>query len=86
LVSLLGVEIQQWEYAARLFINNDLGAYVRHDVLQGLNVDAASGYLGSLGVFRQQGVEPCDIAFRFIDPLEAIAVGLADTLILLAFG
>src|ERR1700738_3117474 len=80
------VEIQQWQNAARLFVDNDLGAYAGHDVLQGLDVDAEARNNRGLDVFRQQGTEPSDIAFRFIDPLEPVALGLADPLILLALG
>ena len=81
-----GIEIQQGQDAARLFIDNDLGAYAWHDVLQGLDIDAAARDLRGLAVFRQQGAEPGGIAFRFIDPLEPVAVGLTDALILLALG
>ena len=81
-----GVEIQQRQDAARLVIDNNLGAYVRHDVLHGLDIDAPAGHLRGLRVFGQEGAEPGDIALRFIDPLEPVAIGLADPLILFAFG
>ena len=79
----MGVEIQQWQDAACLFIDNDLGAYARHDVLQRFNIDPAAGNHRGLDVLRQQGVEPGNVAFRFIDPLQPVTVGLADPLILL---
>ena len=50
---LVGVEVQKWQNAARLLVDNDLGAYARHDVLQGLDIDAAAGNLWGLDVFRQ---------------------------------
>ena len=52
-VSLLGVEIQKWQDAARLFVDNDLGAYPRHDVLQGFNIDTTAGDFWGLDVLRQ---------------------------------
>ena len=55
--------IQQWQDAACLFIDNDLGAKLRQDVLQRLQIDAALGDFRRLDVFRQQGIEPRGIAF-----------------------
>jgi hypothetical protein len=70
--------------AACLLIHNDLGPDVRHDLLEGLDIDAPPGYLRRLAVFPQQGIEPGDIAFRFVDPLQAVAVCLANALVFLA--
>ena len=56
------------------------------DVLQCLNVDAAASDLRRFAVFLEQGAESCGVAFRFIDPLESVAVCLANALILLTLG
>ena len=68
-----------------MLVDNNLGPDIRHHLLEGLDIDAAPGYLWSLGVFCQQGIEPGDIAFRFIDPFEPVAVRFAYALVLLAF-
>src|SRR3546814_13178414 len=57
LLSLLGVEIKQWQDAPRLLIDNDLRAYARHDVLKGLDIDSAARDLRGLAIFRQQCAE-----------------------------
>src|SRR5690606_18598499 len=86
LLSLWGAQVEQGQDALRLLIDDDLRAKSRHDVLQGLDIDAAPRHLRGLVVLRQQGAEPSDIAFRLVDPLQAVTVGLSDPLILLALG
>ena len=83
--SLLGVEVQERQDAACLFVDNDLGSDARHELPAGSRYRCAVGLPPEPCVFRQQGIEPGDIAFRFIDPLEAVSVCLADTLVFLAF-
>ena len=38
-ISRLGIEIQKWQNAPRLLVENDLGANARQDLLQGLDVE-----------------------------------------------
>ena len=79
------VEVQERQDAACLLVNNNLGPDIRHDLLEGLDIDAAPSYLRRLAVFSQQGIEAGDIALRFVDPFQAVAVCLAYTLVFLAF-